>query len=400
MGPYRSKTEYEFTRFFRHSLSYFKIRAAQVLNYSAAAVIAIFAFIIEIKAQLVRSAYWGRNNFYRRFLHFVVMVITISATYSGLGSRLNSVQQLSLPQVQAQEFNSSVPDVFSQQGAFFAFSDLSNLAGGVFELYLTKPGDSISSLAKSRNLKPDVIRWANRFAGNIDALEPDKYIQMPLLSGSLYKVTTNESVASILARFQKLNPDLDQATFAEFNVDYILESGQFKPGSTIFLPEIDYIPGVVAGAPKSVSKTTGNGSASGQFISPIQGSSYYVTRGFKPYPGHTGVDFRIPIGTWISSIGNGEIVKFGYHKVQKRWSLGYYVVVKHANGISSLYAHGNGVFNNLFIGKTVKAGERIMQSGNTGNSTGPHLHMSLAINYLDVFGCMSCRVNPQGYVKY
>ncbi|MCX6712356.1 MAG: peptidoglycan DD-metalloendopeptidase family protein [Candidatus Vogelbacteria bacterium] len=92
--------------------------------------------------------------------------------------------------------------------------------------------------------------------------------------------------------------------------------------------------------------------------------------------GHNGIDLAANIGTQIYSAGDGKIEGFGNTDLTCMGaSFGKWVLVKHNNGLSTLYGHLSLV--KVSTGQTVKRGEVIALSGNTGYSTGPHLHFSL-----------------------
>lgn len=92
--------------------------------------------------------------------------------------------------------------------------------------------------------------------------------------------------------------------------------------------------------------------------------------------GHNGIDLAANIGTAIYSAENGEIMGTGdTDKTCQGASLGKWVLIKHDNGLSTLYAHLSLIKVNS--GQRVNRGETIALSGNTGYSTGPHLHFGL-----------------------
>lgn len=90
---------------------------------------------------------------------------------------------------------------------------------------------------------------------------------------------------------------------------------------------------------------------------------------------HWGADFGAPIGTPIRAPGEGTIVKAG-----RLGSYGKYVKIKHNSEYSSAYGHMSRIHDKIRVGKKVKAGEIIGYVGNTGRSTGPHLHWELHKN--------------------
>ena len=85
---------------------------------------------------------------------------------------------------------------------------------------------------------------------------------------------------------------------------------------------------------------------------------------------HTGVDFPVPTGTSVKSVGAGTVVSAGWEG-----SFGYQVVVRHADGRYSQYAHLSAI--SVKSGQSVGTGQRIGRSGSTGNSSGPHLHFEV-----------------------
>lgn len=98
---------------------------------------------------------------------------------------------------------------------------------------------------------------------------------------------------------------------------------------------------------------------------------------------HKGMDFAAPIGTPIYATGNGVVTFSG-------WGNGYgrYVEITHSNGLVTRYAHNSANYVN--VGDTVYANQQIAAVGNTGRSTGAHLHYEVRQN--------GQAVNPQTYL--
>lgn len=88
---------------------------------------------------------------------------------------------------------------------------------------------------------------------------------------------------------------------------------------------------------------------------------------------HHGTDFATPTGTVVVSPADGQVVRRGWHPFG-----GNYLVVDHGQGYTTRYLHLHRFLVNR--GDSVKRGQRIAQTGNTGRSTGPHLHYELHIN--------------------
>ncbi|WP_367321575.1 M23 family metallopeptidase [Streptomyces sp. HUAS ZL42] len=90
---------------------------------------------------------------------------------------------------------------------------------------------------------------------------------------------------------------------------------------------------------------------------------------------HSGQDFAVPSGTDVMAAHGGTVVKAGGNGAGDGPAYGNAVVIKHGNGIYSQYAHLSRV--DVKVGQVVKTGQHIARSGNTGNSSGPHLHFEI-----------------------
>jgi len=108
-------------------------------------------------------------------------------------------------------------------------------------------------------------------------------------------------------------------------------------------------------------------------------SSKYGHRKKHPVHGyeamHRGVDFAGPIGTPIYAAGGGMVSFVG-------WKSGYgrFVVIKHSNNLSTAYAHASKFAKNLTVGSVVKQGDVIAYVGDSGDTTGAHLHFEVIVD--------------------
>lgn len=126
-----------------------------------------------------------------------------------------------------------------------------------------------------------------------------------------------------------------------------------------------------------------HGAAGDEFLSrdPVRGAP--ITSGFgnriHPITGdqllHAGIDFRAPIGTPIRAAGSGLITDM-------RWGEGYgwFIRIRHERGYETVYAHMSGFASQLTPGRTVMRGDIIGYVGDTGSTTGPHLHYEVLRN--------------------
>ncbi|MGC4913842.1 M23 family metallopeptidase [Streptomyces albogriseolus] len=114
------------------------------------------------------------------------------------------------------------------------------------------------------------------------------------------------------------------------------------------------------------------------WIDPVE--SYKLSASFAQNGGmwahkHSGQDYAVPTGTPVVAAHGGTVVKAGGNGAGDGPAYGNAVVIKHGNKTYSQYAHLSSV--NVKVGQVVKTGQKIALSGNTGNSSGPHLHFEI-----------------------
>lgn len=129
------------------------------------------------------------------------------------------------------------------------------------------------------------------------------------------------------------------------------------------------------------------------------------------YPGHTAMDIAIPQGTPVKAVGDGEVLYAGWSNnmtpadaapfggLPYDGSAGIQVVVRHDNGFATNYCHLSEI--RVSKGQRISMDTVVALSGNTGLSTGPHLHFEV-INLARLSGEEGNnygRVNPRDYVS-
>ena len=126
------------------------------------------------------------------------------------------------------------------------------------------------------------------------------------------------------------------------------------------------------------------------FIKPIYGGRLSSTFGYRKAPTkgastyHKGVDWSTPVGTAVYASSGGVVTRAGWAS-----GYGYVVYIDHQDGRQTRYGHLSKVL--VSAGQSVSQGQKIALSGNTGVSTGPHLHFEILIN--------GTFVNPLKYVS-
>lgn len=133
----------------------------------------------------------------------------------------------------------------------------------------------------------------------------------------------------------------------------------------------------------SISGSTGSGSG----VLSYPTDSRTVSAGYPNYSSgryHGGIDFPVSTGSNVYAAASGTVILVQY----LTYSYGYYVVIDHGDGLSTLYAHNSQLL--VSVGQSVSRGQVIAKSGSTGNSTGPHCHFEVRVN--------GTRVNPWNYL--
>ncbi len=191
---------------------------------------------------------------------------------------------------------------------------------------------------------------------------------------------------------QKLSQD-EKAIQEE--IDELQESN-IKIAKEIKKAQEQYAAQIAALNNKNSIKNNGNSSGgnyvggNGTLQRPVSSGSisagmYYPSGGY-----HGAIDYAVPIGTPVYAAETGVVIK----TANLTYSYGTYVVIQHANGLQTWYGHGTIGSICVSPGQTVSRGQKIMNSGNTGRSSGPHLHFEVRVAPYDY---KTCRVNPQNY---
>lgn len=166
-------------------------------------------------------------------------------------------------------------------------------------------------------------------------------------------------IADRRAKVQALQSEIDTI---ESKIKYSLDKTKLPTGSALIYP-LDKV-----------------------VITQYFGNTEFASSGAYGGKGHNGMDFGIAVGNPIYSAADGTVMGTGDTDAAcKGASYGKWVLVKHDNGLATLYAH----LSSISVSKGEKVGvkEQVGLSGNTGYSTGPHLHFSVfAADAVKIFG--------------
>ena len=260
--------------------------------------------------------------------------------------------------------------VAAEEGPSGTPVDYDKPKNSTISLYTVVEGDTLSVIAKLFKVSPDTILWANDLPRNAVLRVRQTLVILPV-TGVRYTVKSGDTLASIAKKF-----GADAADIGSFNG---VDESTIVAGMKLIIPDGEIAVAATVAAPasskpaKGILATTlnsrpGTAEQKGYYIRPIVGG--VRTQGVH---GYNGVDLAAPRDTPIlaSAAGTVLIAK------ETGWNAGYggYVVIKHANGSQTLYAHMSSVLT--YVGATVVQGQVIGRVGSTGKSTGAHVHFEI-----------------------
>lgn len=254
-------------------------------------------------------------------------------------------------------------------------------------VYEVESGDVIGSIAEKFGLKPQTILSANNLTLR-SYIRPGQKILILPVDGVVHTVVRGDTLSKI-ARTYTANGD----TISEFND---LEETTLKIGEQIIIPGgVKPIPKptvvvktpALIGQPDAIDKIT----APPPSVDAPAGVGYIWPTGatiITQYFGlrHTGLDIAGKQGLPIYATRAGTVItsQCGYNG-----GYGCYIKIDHGGGVTSWYGHASKMF--VEVGDVVTQGQTIALVGNTGRSTGPHLHFEIRVN--------NKYQNPLSYVR-
>jgi len=236
-----------------------------------------------------------------------------------------------------------------------------------WQTYRVRRGDTVSTIARAFSISMDAIIASNGIT-NARALREGEILRIPNMDGIPHTVRSGDTLVGISQSFGvPLEAILDAND---------IQSDEISAGTILFIP----------GARMNRDDLR---MALGDrlFVYPVRGARLTSPFGWRndPFTGvrrhHAAIDLAAPTGTPIVAAKDGRVSALGYDRV-----FGNFIILTHANGFQTLYAHLHTIA--VRRGDQVRQNVRIGTVGNTGLSTGPHLHFAIyrnnrAVNPLD-----------------
>ncbi len=227
-------------------------------------------------------------------------------------------------------------------------------------IYVVRDGDTLSGIAKLFDVSTNTVLWANDLKSARDIHPGDTLVILPI-SGVQHVVQKGETLASIVKKYKG---DIEEVR--DFN--NFEEGISLAVGDTVIIPHGVETPVLTGSSGTKSVRSAGGPVIAGYFMRPLSGG--VKTQGIH---GYNGVDIAAPVGSTIFASASGTVIIAR----SSGWNGGYgqYIVIQHPNGTQTVYAHLSQVY--VSSRQAVTQGQAIGASGNTGRSTGAHLHFEV-----------------------
>lgn len=234
---------------------------------------------------------------------------------------------------------------------------------GQISIYVVREGDTMASIARIFDVSVNTILWANNIQRGAKLTVGQVLAILPV-SGVKHTVKKGDTVLSIAKKY-KGDPD-------EIRTYNGLDSDMLVINSTVIIPDGEIVQPVVATKKATSAKLRGANAPviDGYYAAPM--TSYRKSQGLHGYNGVDIISYQ-GVGAPVLASAAGTVViarSGGYNG-----GYGTYVVIQHPNGTQTLYGHMKSV--NVSTGEVVRQGQQVGTMGNTGRSTGAHLHFEI-----------------------
>jgi murein DD-endopeptidase MepM/ murein hydrolase activator NlpD len=231
--------------------------------------------------------------------------------------------------------------------------------------YVVQEGDTLYDIAYRFRISVVTLVHANDIT-DPDAIRPGSRLQIPPVSGLVYKVKAGDTIASIAEEYKA-----DPQDIIDFN--YLFPPLKLAVGNKLIVPFAQVpqpTPVYTASSTSGYLPSSSGSCSSASFSWPV--TSRVINRGWMGSY-HPAWDLQASYET-VRAVGSGKVVRVSWQS----WGYGLYVDVDHGGGWITRYAHLSRFVAGL--GKQVSRGQAIAVSGRTGWATGPHLHLEVRCN--------------------
>lgn len=244
-----------------------------------------------------------------------------------------------------------------------------------FETYVVQRGDTPGSIAERFGIRPETLLGGNpQLSQESSLLQTGVELIILPIDGVLHDVQPGETLEGISAQY-----GIPLEAIIAYEPNRLEFPYRLYPGTQIMVPGA--VRELFVWTPPSLEEVVGRSSFEGRGVRPIiVGTGTFVypvgSRNFTQYfwYGHRGIDIALPEGSAVFASDTGTVTFAGWNV----YGFGNLIVVNHGNGYETFYGHLSGI--NVVPGQIVYQGNLIGSTGNTGNSSGPHIHFEIRLH--------------------
>lgn len=289
----------------------------------------------------------------------------VDSTYNGIAyinwQAALSVIQILQPELDASNSEFDLLDKMKNDGVMYTITETTTTE------YEQKPAVK----DKDGNIIQEAVMTTKKYVVTIGTLDD-------------YKNWIKDNTSSVMSFYdkEKISYDSNTSSFLTTDLSESIDELYNSDDFTLLFEEA----GITMGGGTGGGEIFDTGEHSGVLAYPTTYRN--ISAGFPKYPSgreHTGIDFPAPNNTPICACADGVVIL----TKELNYSYGRYIVIQHnidGQTLYTLYAHNNTLY--VKAGDTVQKGQHIADSGSTGNSTGPHCHLSVLTSW-----------SPQRYVQ-
>jgi len=387
-ADYYSKSKFEtdkkfkflkkYTHFLRVLISYLILKVRKLISFLVYLIKSAFLLSKNLKEWSISKLIWSRGKLGKPIADFVVITITFLVFL--IGGVFNSNRFVNSATTNPDVFKNTTDYLPKFQTTLLLVPEERKNNESI--KYTVVEGDTLYSIGNRYKISADAIRYVNNLA-DADEIRIGQELVIPPISGIIHKVKNGDT----LEKLSKLY-DVPSQAIADFN--YLTDLTSLSVGSELVIPDAKIPQQSFAVNTGSQINTTeapvyASGTKKGWCIWPT--TTRIITQYYSWY--HSGLDIATP---WFSAMpplyacASGRVVRAGWDPT----GYGIMVLIDHGNGYQTLYGHLSKL--KVSVGQFVKQGTVIGNMGNTGRSTGPHLHFEVRKG--------SARQNPLNHVYY
>jgi len=328
-------------------------------------------YILEekVRFQLIRRLIWSRGKHGARFVHISLFIFVGGVFLIGTVFK-NDVIVTATPVTSVYLSSENVITDLKVVRTSIASVRPANKV----TKYSVQDGDTLSTIGEKFGVSADSLRYSNSLASD-NSLKVGTEISIPPVEGAVHTVASGDTLSAIASKYE-----VAEQAVVDFN--YLLPPFELQVGDTLIIPDAsiptavsttnvaDYASNIVQ---SFTTRVTGGTVGNGEFMLPV--SVFTVSQYFTWY--HSGLD--------LQSVGQSDFVirasdSGTVEQIAYGWNGGYgnRIIINHGNGFKTTYNHLESI--EVEVGQSVDRGQDIAVMGNTGRSTGRHLHFEIIRN--------------------